>query len=81
MKNKRINNAALAFIRRPANNSILFCDNGIFRLEFKAKNNPTYFAYSVDGYNKLTGKFEFIHSYGSPFISDVINCLKFEQNN
>lgn len=81
MKSKKIYNASLAFVKRPANSSILFCDNGIFRLSFEVLNKPVYYRYSVTQYNSTTRKFEPVHSYGSPFVADVINCLKFEQNN
>ena len=51
--------------------SVLYCNNGIFRLELKRLTNPVYFTYEIQGYNPELRKFEFVHNYGSQFISDV----------
>ena len=75
---KRITAALIQFLKTRKNSNLLFCNNGIFKLQFETRTSPTYYSYGVKQYNPSTKKFENVHWYGSPFIEDVSHALQYE---
>lgn len=64
---------AKIFVAKKKNTNTMFCKDGIFKAEFEVLDNPVYYTVTIKQYDSMTKRFEFVHSYGSPYIQDILH--------